>query len=826
MDKRANLFKPLIKRLGWPVLLWLVLLVLAAGLTARARYVADLSAFLPAAPTPEQRVLLDQLRSGATSRLLLIGLRGPEAAAGSAQADAAQAQRVRLSLALGQALRASGSFEAVHNGDSSAFKATGEFLFAHRYLLSPAVRPERFTAEGLRAAIDDTLGLLGTPAGALVKPLLWRDPTGEAVQMAQTMTPVGAPQTEGGVWVSRQQPRAVLLASTRADGADLDGQAAAMVLVQHTLDRLLDEAAVAPAARPVLELSGPGVMGVQSRQLIQQEAEHLAMLGTVVMVALLLLSFASLRALSVALLPVATGVLAGIAAVSLCFGQVHGFTLGFGSTLIGEAVDYAIYYLIQASAAGQAPAAAGARHWLRQSWPTVRLGLWTSLAGFAAMAVSGFGGLAQLGVFSMAGLLAAAGTTRWVLVRLAPEGATGRGLRPAMGCFMHWALQHWPRTRWLWLGLCVAALGVVVVQPTPWRASLSAMSSLSPAATALDESLRADLGAADGGVLIAVEAPDEATLLERTEAVGQRLDALVDQGRLQGYESPARWLPSPATQRARLAALPEAAVLRERLAQATQGGALPVERLQAFVDEVQAQRRLPVLDRAALQSTPLAPLLNAQLLPGGVDAQTGQPRPWTALLPLHLPETGPDVVPALRQAVQGLAETRLVRVLPELDQLYQHYLHEALWQALAGAALVVALLAAHLRSWSRLLRVMLPLVASVLLVHAALTLAGVALGILHLVGFLLVVAVGSNYALFFDHLQQRDGSAPDRDTLASLLLANLTTVLSFALLARAQMPALASIGQVVAPGALLSLWLAAAPRTPRRVGQFPNQPVP
>jgi predicted exporter len=272
MDKRANLFKPLIKRLGWPVLLWLVLLVLAAGLTARARYVADLSAFLPAAPTPEQRVLLDQLRSGATSRLLLIGLRGPEAAAGSAQADAAQAQRVRLSLALGQALRASGSFEAVHNGDSSAFKATGEFLFAHRYLLSPAVRPERFTAEGLRAAIDDTLGLLGTPAGALVKPLLWRDPTGEAVQMAQTMTPVGAPQTEGGVWVSRQPPRAVLLASTRADGADLDGQAAAMVLVQHTLDRLLDEAAVAPAARPVLELSGPGVMGVQSRQLIQQEA--------------------------------------------------------------------------------------------------------------------------------------------------------------------------------------------------------------------------------------------------------------------------------------------------------------------------------------------------------------------------------------------------------------------------------------------------------------------------------------------------------------------------------------------------------------------------
>ena len=55
------------------------------------------------------------------------------------------------------------------------------------------------------------------------------------------------------------------------------------------------------------------------------------------------------------------------------------------------------------------------------------------------------------------------------------------------------------------------------------------------------------------------------------------------------------------------------------------------------------------------------------------------------------------------------------------------------------------------------------------------------LGILHLVGLLLTVAVGSNYALFFDHLRAR--RPVDEDTLASLLLANLTTVVSFGLLA-------------------------------------------
>ncbi len=92
----------------------------------------------------------------------------------------------------------------------------------------------------------------------------------------------------------------------------------------------------------------------------------------------------------------------------------------------------------------------------------------------------------------------------------------------------------------------------------------------------------------------------------------------------------------------------------------------------------------------------------------------------------------------------------------------------------------------------------------------------VALGILHLVGLLLVIAVGSNYGLFFDQLRS-DGRA-DPDTLASLLLANLTTVASFGLIALSEIPALSAIGRVVAPGALLALLLAAALARVERAG--------
>ncbi|WP_310461378.1 MMPL family transporter [Sphaerotilus sp.] len=766
---------------------WLALMALAVWGCVRATYVADLSAFLPAAPTGEQRVLMAQLQNGATARVLMIGLRGGE-----------PAQRTEASLQLAEALRGSGLFEAVHNGDHAADAATGEFLFRHRYLFSPAVSAERFTVDGLREGIADTVALLGTPAGVPLKPLLWRDPTGETVRMAEAMLPANAPRSDGGVWVSREQPRALLLATVRADGGDLDGQAKAQALVRGRFAAL---AATAPGL--TLELSGPGVFGVASRTRIQGEVERLATAGTVAMVVLLLVAFGSLRALGIALLPVASGVLAGIAAVDLGFGQIHGMTLGFGTTLIGEAVDYAIYYLVQARAGGHT-------QWQRTRWPTVRLGLWTSLAGFAALAFSGFAGLAQLGVFSMSGLVAAALTTRYLLPVFAPQGSPGQGLRVALGRMTATLCAALPRWRRPLLSLTLVAAGLLAVLPSPWRGTLAALSPVPADALALDAALRADLGASEAGTLVAIEAPDEATALQRAEQAGARLDALVAQGALLGYDSPARLLPSPATQLVRRAALPEAGVLRERLAQATEGGPLPAAKLGAFIDEVQGQRPLAPVTLADLKTAApaLASAVQAQLTPGGA----GQP--WTVLMNLQAPPGAQGVDAArLRTALHDLPETRIVQIGAELDALYAHYLQQARWQAGLGALAVVALLAWHLRSARRLGRVLLPLAASVVLVLAGLTLSGQALGILHLVGLLLVAAVGSNYALFFDHLQAVAGlgaaDGPDADTLASLLMANVTTVVSFGLLATASVPALAAVGQAVAPGALLALVLSA-----------------
>ena len=380
-----------------------------------------------------------------------------------------------------------------------------------------------------------------------------------------------------------------------------------------------------------------------SRAQIKAEVERLAIAGSVVIVALLLVAFGSLQSLAIAVLPVATGVLAGISAVSLGFGQVHGVTLGFGTTLIGEAVDYAIYYLIQAR--GSAPAAgtvrpasgvAGWRHWLHHSWPTVRLGLLTSLCGFAALVFSGFPGLAQLGVFSIAGLTAAALATRYVFPIVAPDGAPGGGLRRHLGRATARMADLLPHLRRPLQALALVAVVVLWILPSPWRGNLSSLNPVGADAIAMDEQLRADVGAAENGTLVALPAADEAGALAAAEAAGARLDKLVAEGALQGYASPARLLPSPATQAARRAALPDAPTLAAALASATADGPLPAARLGGFIADVEAARTQPLIDRAALEGTPLAPAVDALWVRG----QPGQP--WRVFLSLDGGAAGVD----------------------------------------------------------------------------------------------------------------------------------------------------------------------------------------
>jgi predicted exporter len=157
----------------------------------------------------------------------------------------------------------------------------------------------------------------------------------------------------------------------------------------------------------------------------------------------------------------------------------------------------------------------------------------------------------------------------------------------------------------------------------------------------------------------------------------------------------------------------------------------------------------------------------------------------------------------------NVEDARVLDLKQESDALYADYLAEAVHFSLAGFLALTILLLIALRSPLRVARVLAPLVLAVLTVAAGLALAGVQLSILHLVGMLLIVAVGSNYALFFDRQDHAEDPGNESLTLASLLIANASTVIGFGLLSFSQVPVLVALGTTVAPGTFLALLFAA-----------------
>ena len=761
---------------GRTFLLWLLAMLAGAAIVWNSRFTADMSFFLPAHPTAEQQVLVDQLKEGVVSRLLMIAVDGGNSA-----------QRAALSRELRGRLEKAPDFVSVQNGEAGSETADRDFLFKHRYLLSPTINAERFTVSGLKAAIENSIDLLASPAGMMLKPLLTRDPTGELVELLSGLNAGAQPNSRDGVWASRDGERAMLLVQTRALGSDTDGQERAINFIRSQFAESVQRAGIVGVR---LQLSGPGLFAVNARATIQDEVTRLSLISTVAIVLVLLFVYRSFKLLTLGLLPVVSGALAGVVAVSLVYGTVFGITVGFGSALIGEAVDYSIYYFVQSGRAGVAD-------WRQRFWPTIRLGVLTSVFGFGALLFSGFPGLSQLGLYALSGVVTAALVTRFVLPQLTGTALQMRDLTP-LGRSLQKLIDALHVLRWPVVALALLAGATLIAERDAlWNPELSALSPITKADQVLDMALRADIGAPDSRYLVVINAADREAALLAAEQTGAQLDKLVASGQIGGYDSPARFLPSAATQSVRRAALPVADEVRPRLQAALSEAPLAASKLEPFIADLVLARQLPEITRQTLAGTGLALAVDALLMPHA--------KGWSVLLPLR--PGSRDIDPGVVRTTLAASGALFIDMKAEFNKLYNDYLHEAMLLALAGVLAIVALLAATLRSSRRLAAVLLPLVLAVVIVIAGLHLLGERLHLLHLVGMLLIVAVGSNYALFFD---RADGQSPlEPETLASMLIANLATAIGFGTLALSSVPVLHAVGVTVGPGAILALLLSA-----------------
>lgn len=757
------------------VLLWAAAIGGAAlWLTRYVEITTDLSAFLPAAATPAQSLLVAQLREGPASRLILLGVEGADVPA-----------LASISRALTSELQSNSRFALVTNGDAARLSRERELVFRWRYLLSPATTPERFSTFGLRAALDDALRLIASPLGPIVKPTLPADPTGEMLRLVPVLAGDAQNRTlRDGVAFSADGRRALMVAQTRDGGFDLDAQQAAAEAIRTAFARIAPSIAGDTAT---LVMSGPGLLAVASRAQIQQDVQRTSLLTLAGVALLLWVTYRSAWPMLLSAVPALSGLALGVVAVSLVFGPVHAITLGFGAMLIGEAIDYPTY-LFANNASNESLQATQSR-----IGSTLALAVATTACGALAMLLSGFRGLAQLGLLILAGVVVAGLVTRFVLPALTPVHALARK-RPTLPFDASRALAPLRRNAWLAFAAIAFAAGILIFERDAlWDDDLANLNPLHGGERALDRELRGQTGAPDLRYLAVANGSDRESALAASEAIAARLERAVEGGALTGYDFAARYLPSEATQRSRRAALPQASVLQQNLASALADLPFREDGFAPFAADVERTRSGPLLVFEDLRGTALALKVESLL-------QQHESR-WIALLPL----SGVSDPVAVRDA---LGDAPLFDLKAEADQLVAGYRAQSLRSTAIGLACIVIVVYAGVRSIRAAVGVLVPVLGAVLLTAAALVAAGEKLSIFHLVSLLLVVGVGLNYALFFG----RGHATPaERDlTLLSVAVAGVATLIAASALATAGTPVLNAIGLTTGLGAVFAFAVSAA----------------
>lgn len=753
---------------------WLAALALLALFAARTLEIGtDLRLFLPAPDDEAERLLVEEIGDGPAARLLLVAIEGGDAA-----------RRAEASRALAAALRDDSAFRHVANGEFDAAQVD-ESLLPYRYLLTPAFDARPLDATRLGAELEARLEDLASPIGPAIEPWLARDPTLALAGLVERMRGNVEVALDDDVFVSRDGERALLAIETDAAGFDPDAQAVALAKLDAAFARVAGD----PALR--LVVSGPGRFAATIKQRTQRDAARLSVLATLGMALLTFVAYRSGGAIVLAALPLASAAAAGLAAVAAAFGEVHGITLAFGATLIGVAQDYPIHLLSH-----QRPAIAP-RDNARSLWPTLATGVVGTCVAYGAFLVSGVAGLAQLGLFTIAGLAAAALATRFVLPPLIDRGMRDRadvaGLARIDGALDRMRVRRVASVAML---LALAAAAAIFAAPAPaWQNDLAALTPLPRELLERDAKLRADLGAPDARHLIVLGGADADAALARAEAFEPALAALVESGAIAGYDHAARYLPSVATQRRRQAALPGEADLRAMLPAAI--GELPfdAETFEPFVADIARARALPPLTPERLAGSPLETRVGGLLLRREDRA--------TAIVSL----AGLADRAAVERAALAHGATFL-DLKGASEALVARYRQRILASLAIAAAILAAIVLLALRSPRRALRVLLPMLLATLAVVAVLRLAGIPMSLFHLIALVLGAGLGLDYALFFEHAG--DEPAARRRTLHGLLVCAASTLMVFALLATSSLPVLRAIGTTVSLAAVLNFALSLA----------------
>lgn len=770
-----------------------VLVALGLFVGTQAKLTTDMTRFLPTGGDASDRAVVAQvnlMRDFATSELsrtmiLLVEAPSTEAAV-KASRDFEAALKVEAAVGANMAFVEGGPPQGIDRGFWELYQPRRLAFLA----TTPAEAQEKLSAKGLERAAAALKDRLAMPLSPLVTRAAPGDPLMITAGMFDRMQPTRAVgiRLADGRFVTADGKHAALFLGTTASAFSAKVQRPLLEGVKAAFDRVND------AAGGVLTLKQSGVnrLAVAAETAIKGDIQRVSVMSVVSVILLFLVLFGSLRIVAVTIVPVAAGMLAGTAGCLLLFGAIHGLTLAFGAALIGVCIDYAAHTYCHHQLE---PDVDGGRGTVRRVWSGLALGAATTITGFVALGGATFPGLREVGVFGALGVAGALGATRWLVPPLMQRGGMAgkrlRGLASGAESMLAGAKRR-PVLLWIVPLACFVTIGIGAPK-VHWNDDLSEFGKVEGPLMDEDSAVRTMVAPFEQRrFVVAVGADDEAAL-QINDEVARRLSAAQADSEVESYRSVAMLLPSAAQQRAVDAVARNDKGLWTRLETAFAKTGFNAAAFEPFKVALAAKAAEPVT-LADVMATPVASMVRP------FRVTLGDRVGYISFL------QGVQDGAALGRRFDDLDGATALDFGAAMTTAYSGYRQRMVELLLFGLAAVVLLLGLRYRDLRLTLSALVPSLVAAATTVAVLALVGVPLSVLTLTALLMVVCMGVDYGVFLAEAAKKQTGLGA--TMAALVVAALSTLLGFGLLALSDHPALMSLGLTAVVGVGTSVILA------------------
>jgi predicted exporter len=654
----------------------------------------------------------------------------------------------------------------------------------HRLILLTAEQENQLRTQPPQYWSQSALANMVNPFGG-PKLGAWRDDPfglfGGWVRERSQETPVRP--RDGHLFVADAEKQYVLLPLTlRLPAFSISAQ-------QAVLPLLAQADAAARQQVPQVEIVKAGVI-LHAAAAGEQANSEVSTIGIGSLIGIILLMWATFRSfkpIALILLSIGIGFLGSFSVCWLLFGRIHLLTLVFGASLIGVAQDYGIYFLCNRLSADPTLDSVAL---LKRLMPGLLLTLLTTVIGYMGLALTPFPGLRQMALFSAFGLVFAWLTVACWFPLFVAGGLSSGALVRIYGA----APLRWPLLRMNKASLGALALFVALAAWGCARLGVNddirLLQNPSPLLISQQIKLSKLLDAPTPVQFFLVRGGSPEIVLQREEQLKRRLDPLIAERKIGGYQALSNWAPSQRTQTARRA-LVEEQLLRD-------GG--PLMQMAAQLGE----------DAAWVAATRAHLLESGKPLSLDAFLASGASEPWRYLWLGEVDGAYASIValrgssnaalPALQQAGAGLDGVQWVDKVGEISSVLGRYRQYMGWVVLCSYVVVFVMLFPRYRgnAW----RVLAPAAVASIATLAILGMTGQDLQLFHVLALMLLLGVGVDYGIFMHEHPRRSDTTP----WLAVGLSAANTILSFGLLGLSKTPALQAFGLTMLIGTA-SVWI-------------------